>query len=106
MSKYIVGVNYLLILVIVKGCLSEDTIQIFLRQLGKYIILYLLKNYIFQLYCVSAGAMYEFNKQGILHRDLKPQNILLKFSGETRYPEPNQITLKIGNWSFLFYLVI
>lgn len=41
--------------------------------------------------------MYEFNKQGILHRDLKPQNILLKFSGETRYPEPNQITLKIGN---------
>lgn len=64
----------------VKGCLSEDTIQIFLRQL--------------------AGAMYEFNKQGILHRDLKPQNILLKFSGETRYPEPNQITLKIADFGF------
>lgn len=45
--------------------------------------------------------MYEFNKQGILHRDLKPQNILLKFSGETRYPEPNQITLKIGK-SYIF----
>lgn len=44
--------------------------------------------------------MYEFNKQGILHRDLKPQNILLKFTGETRYPEPNQITLKIGNYFF------
>jgi len=44
--------------------------------------------------------MYEFNKQGILHRDLKPQNILLKFSEEnlkdSRYPDPIMITLKIG----------
>lgn len=47
--------------------------------------------------------MYEFNKQGILHRDLKPQNILLKFSGETRYPEPNQITLKIGKNLLNYY---
>lgn len=50
--------------------------------------------------------MYEFNKQGILHRDLKPQNILLKLSGETRYPEPNQITLKIGNYHYFMTINI
>lgn len=33
---------------------------------------------------------------GIVHRDLKPQNILLSFDPAIVNPQPNQITLKLG----------
>lgn len=33
--QYINKIDFIMIYVLVKGCLSEDTIQTFLRQLGK-----------------------------------------------------------------------
>ena len=52
------------------------------------------------LYCnifyISAGAMRALNAKGILHRDMKPQNILLCYPPGQKNPPANQITLKIG----------
>lgn len=59
-----------------KGTLSEDTIRLFLIQL--------------------AGAMKALYGKGVVHRDLKPQNILLSHSGVKPYPQPSEIKLKIG----------
>ena len=44
----------------------------------------------------SAGAMQAMVSKGIVHRDLKPQNILLSHDGRTKNPQPQDITLKIG----------
>lgn len=55
--------------------------------------------------------MRALNAKGILHRDLKPQNILLKFDskypvkdkkGIRTYPPPEEIMLKIGESYFAF----
>lgn len=49
--------------------------------------------------------MRALNAKGVIHRDLKPQNILLKFDpkfvprdrrGNRVYPRPEEIMLKIG----------
>ena len=61
---------------IAKGTLSEDTIRVFLKQL--------------------AGAMKALYAKGVVHRDLKPQNILLSHNCGKMCPQPHQITLKIG----------
>ena len=45
---------------------------------------------------ISAGAMRALNAKGILHRDMKPQNILLCYPPGQKNPPANQITLKIG----------
>jgi serine/threonine-protein kinase ULK/ATG1 len=66
-----------------KGTLSEDTIRVFLKQL--------------------AGAMKALHAKGVVHRDLKPQNILLSHNCGKMCPQPHQITLKIGKY-FLNYL--
>jgi len=58
-----------------KGTLSEDTIRGFLQQI--------------------AGAMRILRIKGILHRDLKPQNILLCHP-EGRRSSPNNTCIKIG----------
>jgi serine/threonine protein kinase len=47
-------------------------------------------------FCFSAGAMQAMVSKGIVHRDLKPQNILLSHDGRTKNPQPQDITLKIG----------
>ncbi|KAF3851029.1 hypothetical protein F7725_012801 [Dissostichus mawsoni] len=57
-----------------KGTLSEDTIRVFLHQIGQ--------------------AMKVLQSKGILHRDLKPQNILLCHP-EGRRSSPNNTCLKI-----------
>lgn len=36
---------------------------------------------------------------GVVHRDLKPQNILLSHSGAKLYPQPSEIKLKIGKYN-------
>lgn len=59
-----------------KGTLSEDTIRIFLQQI--------------------AQAMEVLRLKGILHRDLKPQNILLCHS-KGRRSNPSKTCIKIGN---------
>lgn len=59
-----------------KATLSEDTIRIFLQQI--------------------AGAMKVLKEKGILHRDLKPQNILLCHP-EGRKSSPNNTCIKIAD---------
>ncbi|KAG8182072.1 hypothetical protein JTE90_008607 [Oedothorax gibbosus] len=67
----------------VKKILSEDTIRFFLRQI--------------------AEAMKVLNQKEVVHRDLKPQNILLCHSGAAN-PPPSQITLKIADFGFARFL--
>ncbi|XP_067910696.1 serine/threonine-protein kinase ULK1 isoform X2 [Heterodontus francisci] len=66
-----------------KGTLSEDTIRLFLQQI--------------------AGAMKMLHSKGVIHRDLKPQNILLSFTGG-RKSNPNNIRIKIADFGFARYL--
>lgn len=77
----------------IQKTLSENTIKLFTIQL--------------------AGAMRALNAKGILHRDLKPQNILLKFDskypvkdkkGSRIYPPPEEIMLKIADFGFARFL--
>ncbi|GIY36443.1 hypothetical protein CDAR_561252 [Caerostris darwini] len=63
--------------------LSEDTIRHFLRQI--------------------AEAMKVLNQKEVVHRDLKPQNILLCHSGKPD-PPPSEITLKIADFGFARFL--
>uniref|UniRef100_A0A1B6MS75 Protein kinase domain-containing protein n=1 Tax=Graphocephala atropunctata TaxID=36148 RepID=A0A1B6MS75_9HEMI len=67
-----------------KGTLSEDTIRLFLRQL--------------------AGAMKALHAKGVVHRDLKPQNILLSHTGNRPSPQPQHIRLKIADFGFARFL--
>ncbi|CAH0394873.1 unnamed protein product [Bemisia tabaci] len=67
-----------------KGTLSEDTIRLFLTQL--------------------AGAMKALHAKGVVHRDLKPQNILLSHAGTKPYPQPQHIRLKIADFGFARFL--
>uniref|UniRef100_A0A6Q2X667 non-specific serine/threonine protein kinase n=1 Tax=Esox lucius TaxID=8010 RepID=A0A6Q2X667_ESOLU len=66
-----------------KGTLREDTIRVFLLQL--------------------AGAMKVLREKGILHRDLKPQNILL-CNPEGRKSSPNNTCIKIADFGFARHL--
>lgn len=68
----------------VKGTLSEDTISNFLRQI--------------------AAAMRALNAKGIVHRDMKPQNILLCFPPGQKNPPASQINLKIADFGFARFL--
>uniref|UniRef100_A0A182Y6W5 Protein kinase domain-containing protein n=1 Tax=Anopheles stephensi TaxID=30069 RepID=A0A182Y6W5_ANOST len=68
----------------VKGTLSEDTIRLFLGQL--------------------ANAMKALYKADVVHRDLKPQNILLSHACGKGLPLPSKITLKIADFGFARFL--
>ncbi|KAL0272584.1 UNVERIFIED_CONTAM: hypothetical protein PYX00_005503 [Menopon gallinae] len=67
-----------------KGTLSEDTIRLFLCQL--------------------AGAMKALHEKGVVHRDLKPQNILLSYNRRYNPPHPQDIKLKIADFGFARFL--
>lgn len=77
---------------VVQKSLNENTIRLFTQQL--------------------AGAMQALYQKGILHRDLKPQNILLKYDkkfewkerSKRMYPHPEDITLKIADFGFARFL--
>ncbi|XP_030274296.1 serine/threonine-protein kinase ULK1a isoform X3 [Sparus aurata] len=66
-----------------KGTLSEDTIHIFLQQISQ--------------------AMKILQSKGILHRDLKPQNILLCHP-EGRRSSPINTCIKIADFGFARHL--
>ncbi|KAG9353932.1 hypothetical protein JZ751_012056 [Albula glossodonta] len=66
-----------------KGTLSEDTIRVFLHQI--------------------AGAMRVLQAKGVIHRDLKPQNILLSHGGG-RKSSPSNTCIKIADFGFARYL--
>lgn len=66
-----------------KGTLSEDTIRIFLQQIVQ--------------------AMKSLQSRGILHRDLKPQNILLCHA-EGRRSSPVNTCIKIADFGFARHL--
>ncbi|XP_042344655.1 serine/threonine-protein kinase ULK1a isoform X2 [Plectropomus leopardus] len=66
-----------------KGTLSEDTIRVFLQQIGQ--------------------AMRVLQSKGILHRDLKPQNILLCHP-EGRRSSPINTCIKIADFGFARHL--
>ncbi|XP_072033413.1 serine/threonine-protein kinase unc-51-like [Amphiura filiformis] len=69
-----------------KGTLSEDTIRLFLKQIS--------------------SAMKVLHNKGIMHRDLKPQNILLSHNLKTKKPrpKPSEIKLKIADFGFARFL--
>lgn len=93
-----------------KGTLSEDTIRLFLRQLG---MLWIVSMHIrweikfipllFDLIRL-AGAMKALFNKGIVHRDLKPQNILLAHNYGKTFPLPSKIILKIADFGFARFL--
>ncbi|XP_059193162.1 serine/threonine-protein kinase ULK1a [Centropristis striata] len=66
-----------------KGTLSEDTIRVFLQQMSQ--------------------AMKVLQSKGILHRDLKPQNILLCHP-EGRRSSPINTCIKIADFGFARHL--
>ncbi|KAM8814178.1 serine/threonine-protein kinase ULK2 [Rhynchonycteris naso] len=66
-----------------KGTLSEDTIRVFLHQI--------------------AAAMRILHSKGVIHRDLKPQNILLSYASRRR-PSVGGIRIKIADFGFARYL--
>lgn len=68
------------------GTLSEDTIRLFLKQI--------------------AAAMKALHTKGVVHRDLKPQNILLCYKSEKSKNSkcPNDIILKIADFGFARFL--
>nr|XP_020862716.1 serine/threonine-protein kinase ULK2 isoform X2 [Phascolarctos cinereus] len=66
-----------------KGTLSEDTIRVFLHQI--------------------AAAMRVLHSKGVIHRDLKPQNILLSYASR-RKPSVSGIRIKIADFGFARYL--
>nr|XP_058133974.1 serine/threonine-protein kinase ULK2-like [Dasypus novemcinctus] len=66
-----------------KGTLSEDTIRVFLHQI--------------------AAAMRALHSQGIIHRGLKPQNILLSYANR-RKSTVSGIRIKIADFGFARYL--
>ncbi|KAL0979482.1 hypothetical protein UPYG_G00185680 [Umbra pygmaea] len=66
-----------------KGTLKEDTIRFFLLQIAR--------------------AMKVLKERGILHRDLKPQNILLCHPGGCR-SSPNNTCIKIADFGFARHL--
>lgn len=67
-----------------KGTLSEDTIASFLRQI--------------------AGAMKALVAKGIVHRDIKPQNILLCHPSNKQHSKPAEMKLKIADFGFARFL--
>lgn len=67
-----------------RGTLSEDTIRLFARQM--------------------CAAMRALQSKGVIHRDLKPQNILLCHDSAITNPTPNDITLKIADFGFARFL--
>lgn len=67
-----------------KKTLSEDTIRLFLCQL--------------------AGAMKALHEKGVVHRDLKPQNILLSHGRKAASVHPQDIKLKIADFGFARFL--
>ncbi|GAB1296206.1 Serine/threonine-protein kinase ULK2 [Apodemus speciosus] len=66
-----------------KGTLSEDTIRVFLHQI--------------------AAAMRILHSKGVIHRDLKPQNILLSYANR-RKSSVSGIRIKIADFGFARYL--
>nr|XP_031541781.1 serine/threonine-protein kinase ULK2 isoform X4 [Vicugna pacos] len=66
-----------------KGTLSEDTIRVFLHQI--------------------AAAMRVLHSKGVIHRDLKPQNILLSYANR-RKSSVSGIRIKIADFGFARYL--
>ncbi|XP_065831216.1 serine/threonine-protein kinase ULK1-like isoform X2 [Oscarella lobularis] len=68
----------------VKKTLSEETIRLFLRQIAR--------------------AMKAIHELGVIHRDLKPQNILLSHPPEMKNPDPQHITLKLADFGFARFL--
>uniref|UniRef100_A0A8C5G6Z4 non-specific serine/threonine protein kinase n=1 Tax=Gouania willdenowi TaxID=441366 RepID=A0A8C5G6Z4_GOUWI len=66
-----------------KGTLSEDTIRVFLQQISQ--------------------AMKVLQSKGILHRDLKPQNILLCHQGGGR-SSTSRTSIKLADFGFARHL--
>ena len=67
-----------------KGTLSEETLQIFVKQLGR--------------------AILAIHKCGVMHRDLKPGNILLSYPTTITRVQPCDIKLKIADFGFARFL--
>ncbi|KAF7219287.1 transcript variant X2 [Nothobranchius furzeri] len=66
-----------------KGTLGEDTLRVFLQQI--------------------AAAMRILHSKGVIHRDLKPQNILLSYAGRKK-SNISGIRIKIADFGFARYL--
>ena len=47
------------------------------------------------MFLSTASAMYTLKSKGVVHRDLKPQNLLLHHTGVAK-PSPSDIKIKIG----------
>ncbi len=84
--------------------MSEDTISVFLQQIGKCRINHKVIWIEIKLFLFKAQAINVIHSNNIVHRDLKPQNILLNYTADKNVATCTDIQLKIADFGFARFL--
>ena len=94
------------IIYIAKKTLSEETIRYFLSQIGTVTLFLLVKSLICLFVLAIAAAVDIIHSHNVIHRDLKPQNILLVHNQASLASiNPLDMVLKIGWYKCSHYII-